>query len=413
MENIEFTKLRLVPNDISCKMCFKIQQDRNNNTEQIDIIDSSTEEIIHSFEENRIGTSLISFLNNYGKIIDEFDKYINKYKNLAKFEFENLYTYMKELEMSLLKIFDEARIISITLREFLCDMRYDFEKETYNFNLEEYHAGLTNNRTDFKEMISHYSSIRNYRNYEDNDTFYKNIWIGFLEKYKRLLKDLKENLDISFVSKDDKRNYAKKFTGTPTILPSTEVFYNENENSNYLEPIEYRYCINNFSNLIYSSLHCVFLSKKAIAKCKKCDKYFITCEDNKEIYCPNLDENGFYTMVKESIEDVENEKGYKLVVDSDCRRKAQEECTRNPVTAKKSKFKDKRIMNIKGKIMDRLSRKGKDGTLLYGDLKEKFEKEFDEKVEELFSKYPDNQEKREDEMLKFMNLKNKEYRKQN
>lgn len=405
MKDIEFTKLRLIPNEISCKMCFKIQEDKNNNTEYICIINSIVGKMIYYPEENRVGTSLVSFLNNYGKIIDEFDKYINKYKNLEEFEFENLYTYMEELEKSLLRIFDEARIISITLREFLCDMRYDFEKETYNFNLEEYHAGLTNNRTDFKEMISHYSSIRNYRNYEDNDTFYKNIWIGFLEKYKELLKMLKKELDTSFVSKEDKRNYAKKFTGTPTILPSTEVFYNKNAISNYLEPIKYRYDINNFSDFIYSSLHCVFLSKKAIAKCKKCGKYFITCEDNKEIYCPNLDENGSYTRVKEAIEDVENEKGYKWVVDSDCRRKAQEECTRNPVTAKKSKFENKEIMDIKGKIMDRLKRKI--------DLKEQFKEEFNKKVEELFNQYPDNQEKREEEMLEFINLKDKEYRKQN
>ena len=409
MENIEFTKCRMIPNDIGCKLCFRVQQDKNNNTEQIYIDNLSTEEIKYSFEENRIGTSLISFLNNYDKVINEFEKYINKYENLTEFEFEKLNNYMKELESNLLKIFDEAHIIGITLNEFLSDMRYDFEKENYNFNLENYHEGLTiNNKYDLKDMSIHYSSIRNYRNYEDNNVFYKKLWIRFLKQYKCLLKDLKVKLDTSFLSKEDKRNYAKKFTGTTTLLPQMEVFYEEDTNSNYLEPIEYRYCINNFSNFIYSSLHCIFLSKRAISKCKRCGKYFITCEDNSEIYCPNLNENGFYKMVKEA---TDKGKGYKLVVDSNCRIKASEERTNETITTRKPKFENKKIMDIKGKIMDRLSRRKKNGELIYGNSKQDFIKEFNEIVELLYNKYPDNQEKREQEVLEFVTSKNKEYKK--
>ena len=176
MENIEFTKLDIRPNTLNCKMCFKIKQDKNNNTEQIYIVNSDRDEIIYSFGENRIGTSLVSFLNNYNKIIKEFKKTINEYENTSEFNFENLYKYMKKLERNLLKIFDEARIIGITLNEFLCDMRYDFEKETYNFNLENYYEALNNNdKYDLEEMSIHYSSIRNYRNYNDNNIFYKNF----------------------------------------------------------------------------------------------------------------------------------------------------------------------------------------------------------------------------------------------
>lgn len=407
-ENIEFTKLELTPNNIGCKLCFKIQQDKNNNTEQIYIENLSTDEITYSFEENRIGTSLVSFLNNYDKIINEFEKYINKYENLVEFEFEKLYIYMKELESNLLEIFDEARIISITFNEFLCDMRYDFEKEEYNFNLENYHAGLSgNNRYDFREMAIHYSSIRNYRNYEDNDVFYKKLWISFLKKYKDLLKGLKETLDLSFLSKEDKSNYAKKFTGTPTLLPQIEVFYEEKEISNYLNPIEYRYHVNNFSDFIYSSLHCVFLSKKAISKCKKCGKYFITCENNAEKYCPNLDENGFYKKVKGFSKDNYNT----YVVDSNCGTEAEETRTKTNSTVGKSQFKNKEIMIIKNKIMTRLNRKDKNGKRIHGNLKEIFEKEFDEEVKRLYNKYPDDTEKREQEILEFVKAKFEQYKK--
>lgn len=408
MENIEFTKLDIRPNTLNCKMCFKIKQDKNNNTEQIYIVNSDRDEIIYSFGENRIGTSLVSFLNNYNEIIKEFKKTINEYENTSEFNFENLYKYMKKLESNLLTIFDEARIIGITLNEFLCDMRYDFEKETYNFNLENYYEALNNNdKYDLEEMSIHYSSIRNYRNYNDNNIFYKNLWIRFLKQYEQLLKNFKTKLDRSFLSKENKGNYAKKFTGITTILPPIEVFYDENINSNYLTPIEYRYSIRNFSNFIYSSLHSIFISNKAISKCKNCGKYFITCENNTEIYCPNLDENGFFQNVKEAYLD----DGWRIVVDSDCRRNAQEYRTNISATGKKSAFKNKEIMDIKGRIMDRLGRKKKNGEFIYGDLKSKFEKEFDEKYKVLIKKYPNNQEKIEDEMLEYIMLKDKEFRK--
>lgn len=406
---MEFTKIKLVPNDISCKMIFKKQQDKNNNTEQIYISNLSTEEVVYSFEENRVGTSLISFLNNYDKIINEFEKYIYKYENTIKFDFESLHTYMKELENNLLKIFDEARIIGITLNEFLCDMRYDHEKEKYNFYLENYHEKISNNnRYDFEEMSISYSSIRNYKNFEDDNTFYKKLWIRFLKQYKDLLKNLKSQLDISFISKKDKSNYTKKFNGTPALLPPTEVFYEEGVPSNYLETVEHRYYINNFSDFIYSSLHSIFISKKVISKCKRCKKYFITCKDNDEIYCPNLNENGFFTELKEA---TENGEGYKMVVDSDCRRKATEERTNNNIAGKKSKFKDKRIMEKKGQIMDRLGRKKKNGELIYGDLKQEFINEFDKKVEMLDKKYLNNIEEKEKELLEFMISKDNVYRK--
>ena len=68
---------------------------------------------------------------------------------------------------------------------------------------------------------------------------------------------------------------------------------------------------------MFCSLYNIIQSKVAINKCEYCGKYFITGIDNKERFCPVIDEYGNYRTKKQQMDT--DELKYKYVTISNCK----------------------------------------------------------------------------------------------
>ena len=348
---MNFLEINLSCKQMSYKLIFNNSKNRNQ-TEQIICYNKHTTDIYSQSETKRVGTFLIDFMNNFYRIQNEFIEFIHYIKNLEDFEINNLYIYRNELASKLKNLIpNETELMLLTLDTFLYDIRYDYNKinfltllqelkhnngkeeyldilDNYIFEFDKYFQdNINTEHYDNEDLFVNVSTNCSYRGLDINH-LYQTLFLNFLSKYQKQLENLYFYITETFSNKNNKSINAKRFTGIPLdnaittngnnqyaiCLPNTETFFEIYYNSNHEpKPDIIRYNIRHFSDFIFCSLYNILQAKVAISKCNYCEKYFITCLNNKEHFCPILDNVGNYKIKKvytytEELNKIEKEK---------------------------------------------------------------------------------------------------------
>ncbi len=332
-----FSEISLIPKNINYTLIFNNSMNKLQ-TEEIICYNKFEREIYYHTEPTRVGFLLMEFINHFYRIQNEFLEFIHNISTLEDFKFENLYTYRNELYEKLKCIIpEETDLIFLTFDTFLYDIRYSYQKinfleilqkiknveenKKYMEKLEDYIFEFDNFFED-NINLEHYDneglyvSTSAYGNYENIDKVYQKFLISFLKKYNSQLQNLYLYVTNSFSNKDNKNINSKRFTGIPInisnenfktdinnqyaiCLPYSENFFDIYHNNSEPKPTITRYFIRHFSDFVFCSLYNIIKSKVAINKCEYCGKYFITGIDNKERFCPDIDEYGNYRTKKQ------------------------------------------------------------------------------------------------------------------
>lgn len=389
---MDFNEMRLESKQISYKLIFNNSKDRNQ-TEQIIAYNKFTDNIYKQTEPKRVGYSLMNFTNNFYRIQNTFIEFIHYIKNLEDFRFEDFDTYRTKLVTSLYAIIpEESDIMVTTIDTFLYDIKHDYYKmnflkeieksnykneknseniHTYLSELEKYiYDNINTEHYDNVELCFNTSIHADYTNFNQ---IYQKMFISFLSKYQEQLEYLYFYVIETFSSKENKSINSKRFTGIPLninnsitqynndnqhaiCLPYSEAFFEiYHDNNNEPKPSLIRYYIRHFSDFVFSSLYNILQSKVAIGKCKYCERYFITCLDNKEHFCPTLDNFGNYKSINVLIETDDAERtDTKLKAVSNC-----EKLYKPKKRGRQQKFNDEELTELLRKHKKRLNREKK------------------------------------------------------
>ena len=428
------SEMRLEPQQISFELIFNNLGNKNQ-TEQIVCYNKFTQNIYVQEEPKRVGYDLMNFVNNFYQIQNAFIEFIHYIKNLENFKFEDLNIYKNKLVTNLSSIIPETyTFISLTLDTFLYNIKYDYDKmnflttlenlkkknkeyseviDTYIFEFEKYMQNNQNIEHYDNEDLCINTSI--YGNYSNLNRTYQQMFVAFLSKYKDLLENLYLYITKTFSSKENKNINAKRFRGIPLniyandnenntdnqfaiCLPYSESFYDIYNSNKEPKPVTIKYFIRHFSDFVFISLYNILQSKVAISRCKYCEKYFITCLDNKEHFCPVLDNVGNFSFKRVLIETDDLERtDKKIKIISKC-----EKLYKPKERGRQEEFENKELTALLRKHRKRLNREKKtdrgieEQKILLG-----IDKEIERKHNLLKELYRTDTRKIEDELFNF------------
>lgn len=255
--------------------------EEKNITETLYIEDGYEEGMDKYFKKEKLGTTLISIVNNYDKIIEVIDKY----KNVIIDEKNKLSNSVTRSNMRNFNDFCVNIIFSfkdelINISEKLCILNtyiYQFLKD---FN-DKYLIEISKNNKEIEILHFTYKQFRR-----------------FFEKVKILMIEGKKLIDNSFVFNEQTRNH--KFSKDYAILPSCKIEF-ITENVKFPHPFKYNYSLVYPKDIFIISIYQLVLNHKVIIKCKNCGKYSIPDRTHKQ-YCDKNCKSKYFTSTNKENE---------------------------------------------------------------------------------------------------------------
>ena len=262
-----------------------------------------------------MGSTLITLINNYDKLISLFESYKSYISKLsfARNSSSNINSYIEDIENY---DFEDPIYLQI-LQNLKSDIENIFQKRVYeNFpkdkDLKKYIV-----KTDISPLII--AEIHNVENilFQINENYYyelektikevaqkndstvskeiaqqyrdlksglafKNVLIKFLNNFINELNKIKKLIDKSFIKKSNESN-TKRFNLNNIVLPNSNFAYTYIDNKPTIT--KYVYEFTSIRELCYITIYQLLINKKVISKCQNCNDYFIPQIRNDEIYC--------------------------------------------------------------------------------------------------------------------------------